>query len=88
MAHAVHMTVRDYCVAIYFQRSIDQPGKLAGGLLSAMFGLVLFVDGLVWLYSIGELLASVFEHVYWHLILLTHLFIYLSISWSLYKYSE
>ena len=33
-------------LAIYFGRTVENPGKLTGGLLSAMFGLVLFVDGL------------------------------------------
>jgi hypothetical protein len=33
-------------LAIYFQRAVDAPGYLTLGLICAMFGLVLFVDGL------------------------------------------
>ena len=46
-------------LAIYFGRTVENPGKLTGGLLSAMFGLVLFVDGLrVAIMPMGSMLGQ------------------------------
>ena len=33
-------------MAIYFKHSVSAPGKLSGGLIAAIFGLLLFMDGL------------------------------------------
>ena len=46
-------------LAIYFDRRVDDPFKLTAGLLSAMFGLVLFVDGLrVAIMPLGSMLGQ------------------------------
>jgi len=46
-------------IGIYFQRTVNSPGTLAGGLISAMVGLVLFVDGLrVAIMPLGSLLGQ------------------------------
>jgi len=45
-------------MAIYFQHSANEPGKLAGGLISAIFGLLLFMDGLrVAIMPLGDLIG-------------------------------
>jgi len=46
-------------MAIYFQKTVDSPGTLAGGLIAAMLGLVLFVDGLrVAIMPLGSMLGQ------------------------------
>jgi hypothetical protein len=45
-------------MAIYFKHSVSAPGKLAGGLISAIFGLLLFMDGLrVSIMPLGDLIG-------------------------------
>lgn len=46
-------------MAIYFQKGVASPASLAGGLIAAMVGLVLFVDGLrVAIMPLGSLLGQ------------------------------
>jgi hypothetical protein len=45
-------------MAIYFKHSVSEPGKLTGGLISAIFGLLLFMDGLrVSIMPLGDLIG-------------------------------
>ena len=46
-------------MAIYFQETVNAPAELAGGLIAAMIGLVLFVDGLrVAIMPLGSMLGQ------------------------------
>ena len=46
-------------LGVYFQKQVDRPGVLAGGLVSAMVGLMLFVDGLrVAIMPLGSMLGQ------------------------------
>jgi len=46
-------------IAIFFGRGVNNPGELAGGLISAIFGLTIFVDALrIAVMPLGELLGE------------------------------
>eukprot|EP00291_Cryptomonas_curvata_P018574 CAMPEP_0172160790 /NCGR_PEP_ID=MMETSP1050-20130122/5756_1 /TAXON_ID=233186 /ORGANISM="Cryptomonas curvata, Strain CCAP979/52" /LENGTH=368 /DNA_ID=CAMNT_0012830597 /DNA_START=86 /DNA_END=1189 /DNA_ORIENTATION=- len=45
-------------MAIYFKHTVSEPGKLTGGLISAIFGLMFFMDGLrVAIMPLGDLIG-------------------------------
>ena len=47
------------CLGVYFQQQVSSPGKLVGGLFSAMVGLMFFVDGLrVAIMPLGSMLGQ------------------------------